>query len=241
MKETTSDSQRSMVRLILFPAVISLAVTALRLVGELRHWSEKWFSPESGGIMPSGFSWLIGITWLAFPFGAYFALKLAAMEQGPSQLARAIKYAVLGLVFMLSGRYLLIPILPTRFPEILVFIWMTMTLAAAIQFFGWPALSRTLLWYGLAARIPVALVMFFAMRGNWDTHYDYVGMPPQFRLGLWPKYVWLGFFPQLVFWVAFTILMGSLSGTIVVALSHRWRPALTTHSFGVSERRSREV
>jgi hypothetical protein len=241
MIEVTSGHRLCIMRLILVPALISLAVTVLRLVGELKHWSEKWFSPDSGGIVPSGLSWLVGITWLALPFGAYFALKLAAMGQGPPQLGRAIKYAVLGLTFLLSGRFLLIPILPTGFPEILVFVWLIMTLAAAIQFFGWPALSRTLLWYGLAARIPVAVVMFFAMRGNWGTHYDYVGMPPQFQLGLWPKYVWLGFFPQMVFWVGFTILMGSLSGTIAVALSHRWRPALPVHGVGVNESRSREV
>jgi len=234
MKGLASESWRSTVRIILLPAAISLAVTALRLAGELKHWSEKWFSPEPRGMVPSGLSWLIGITWLAFPFGAYFALKLAAMGQGPSQLGRAIKYAVLGLVFMLSGHYLLIPILPTPFPQILVFIWLIMTLAAAIQFFGWFALSRTLLWYGLAARIPVAVVMFLAMRGNWGTHYDYVGMPPQFRLGLWPEFVWLGLFPQLVFWVAFTILMGSLSGTIAVALFYGWRPVSPVRGVGIN-------
>jgi hypothetical protein len=234
MKGLASESWRSTIRIILLPAAISLAVTALRLVGELKHWSEKWFNPEPTGMVPSGLSWLVGITWLAFPFGVYFALRLVATGQGPSQIVRAIKYAVLGLIFMLSGHYLLIPILPTPFPQILVFIWLVMTLAAAVQFFGWFALSRTLLWYGLAARIPVAVVMFLAMRGNWGTHYDYVGMSPQFRLGLWSEFVWLGLFPQLVFWVAFTILMGSLSGAIAVSLFYGWRAVSPVCGAGIN-------
>jgi hypothetical protein len=56
-----------------------------------------------------------------------------------------------------------------------------------------------------------------------------VGMPPQFHLGLWPKYLWLGFFPQLVFWVGFTILLGSLSGIIAVAI---WRKRIPTETAG---------
>jgi hypothetical protein len=63
--------------------------------------------------------------------------------------------------------------------------------------------------------------MFLAMRGNWGTHYDYVGMPPQFQMSLLPKFLWLGFFPQLVFWVGFTILTGSLAGSIAAVVISR--------------------
>ena len=63
-------------KLILVPALISLAVTMLRLAGELRGWSPVWFSKDTGGVIPSGMSWVIGITWLAIPFGAYFGWKL---------------------------------------------------------------------------------------------------------------------------------------------------------------------
>jgi hypothetical protein len=41
--------------------------------------------------------------------------------------------------------------------------------------------------YGLAARIPVVVVMFLAMAGNWGTHYDYVGAPEPFQMALWPR------------------------------------------------------
>ena len=67
----------------------------------------------------------------------------------------------------------------------------------------------------------MVLVMFFAMWGNWGTHYDYVGMPPQFQMSLWPKFFWLAFFPQLIFWVGFTIVMGSLTGSFADAWIQR--------------------
>ena len=76
-------------RLIMIPALISLAMTLLRLAGELGHWSEKWFSTETGGTTPHGVSWLFGITWLAAPFGVYFALKLVKAQERPASAARA--------------------------------------------------------------------------------------------------------------------------------------------------------
>jgi hypothetical protein len=72
--------------------------------------------------------------------------------------------------------------------------------------------------YGLAARIPVAAVMFLAMAGAWGTHYDYVGMPRHFQMPFWPRYLWLALVPQLVFWVAFTVLLGGIGGVLVAAL-----------------------
>ncbi len=207
-------------RLILVPSLVSLAVTLLRLAGELRHWSPAWFSPETGGITPSGLSWVIGITWLVVPFGAYFALRLLAAGRGPAvALWKALLLVAVGLALVLGGRWL-IPAL--GFPRYLIFIWLYMAIAAAIQFLGWPPLARTLFYYGLAARIPVVVIMFFAMVYNWGTHYDYVGMPPQFSMELLPRFLWLAFFPQLIFWLSFTILMGTASGVCAAAIGGRF-------------------
>jgi len=38
-------------------------------------------------------------------------------------------------------------------------------------------------------------------------------------LGLIAKYLWLGFVPQLVLWVAFTILAGMLLGTVAAGIA----------------------
>ena len=62
------------------PAVITLAVTLLRLVGELQGWSPLLFNREAGG----GGA-LVGISWLVPVFGAWFGWKLA----GPARARRA--------------------------------------------------------------------------------------------------------------------------------------------------------
>ena len=209
-------------RLIRGPSLIALGVTLLRLVGERGHWSERWFSPATGGIVPQGMSWLFGITWLAIPFGAYFALRLARAGEGPRRPWRALAWPLAGLVVLfVVGR--LAWRLPLPFPPILIIVWLVMAIGAALAWVGWPALGRTLLAYGLASRLPVIVVMFLAMRGNWGTHYDYVGVPFALQLSFWPRFFWLAFFPQLVFWVGFTILIGTLAGSLAIVLLMRTR------------------
>ena len=66
----TSNSRISITQLIFVPSLITLAVTLLRLVGELQNWPSVLFSREAGGGLA-----IIGITWLALVFGVYFALK----------------------------------------------------------------------------------------------------------------------------------------------------------------------
>jgi hypothetical protein len=192
-------------------------VTLLRLTGELLRWSEAWFSTATQGVAPSGWSWLIGITWLPIPFGAYFAWKLSASGQGPEGSPfRSLAWALAAVGVVLLGRSYRPPL---PFPQILLFIWGSMIPAAVLAYRGWPVLGRTLLAYGFAVRIPVAGIMFLALMGRWGTHYDYVGMPPEFQMGLWRGFFWLAFFPQLVFWVLFTVVVGSLSGSLAAVVA----------------------
>jgi hypothetical protein len=191
------------------------------LTGELQHWSAKWFSSETGGIIPQGVSWVFGITWLAAIFGIYFAIKLARAGQGPRSLGKAAVFAGLGIVIFLVFSPIVARIhsaFNVDFPQILIFIWLFWILAGVLQYFGWPELFKVLLLYGYAARIPVAIVMFFAMLGNWGTHYDYVGMPPRFSMSPVPRFLWLAFFPQLVAWVGFTITLGAVAGILAIAV-----------------------
>lgn len=216
MAEETPTTRLSTRQLILVPAIITLGVTLLRLVGELQHWSKVWFNPEPGG----GFA-VVGIVWLAPVFGIYFALKLVAAGEGPRSVGWALRFAVLGVLVVLVGAFLPLTFrLHLSFRQELIYMWATAVLAAVVTFPGWPALFKALLAYAYAARIPVAIVMFFAFRGNWGTHYD--ALPPNFpALGLWPKYLLLGLFPQLIFWVGFTIVTGSLFGTVAGAIGRR--------------------
>jgi apolipoprotein N-acyltransferase len=89
----------------------------------------------------------------------------------------------------------------------------------AIGILAWPALGRTLIAYGLAARIPVALLMLVAMLGNWGTHYDARPSSPQMSaLGWW---VGIGLVPQLFFWIWITIVFGALFGIVAAAIARR--------------------
>ena len=103
--------------------------------------------------------------------------------------------------------------------------------AGAIWLFpAWPSLFKALVAYGFAARIPVAIVMFFAISGKWGTHYD--APPPGFpsEMAFWPTYLHIALLPQLVFWVMFTVLIGALFGAIVAAIAGRGRKVATDES-----------
>ncbi len=222
MTDSSESLTSGRIRMILVPGIITLAVTLLRLSGELGHWSERWFSTETGGIVPRGVSWFFGITWLAAVFGAYFAWRLSRTAQGPRSLGRAALFAALGVLVFLGFRPIVAwihAVSKIGFPEILIFLWLFWVLAGVLQYFGWPELFKLLLLYAYAARIPVAIVMFFAMLGNWGTHYDYVGMPPEFSMSPVPRYLWLAFFPQLVAWVGFTITLGAVTGILAAAVA----------------------
>jgi hypothetical protein len=219
---TNSDSL-STKRLILVPAIISLAVTALRLVGELEHWSKTYFNTEVGG----GGA-IIGITWLAPLFGMYFAIRLAARE-GPRSALRAIGFGLLGGVIMVGSvpaQRLVFPS-PPSFQARLLYIWAMFALAGLVTLPGWPRLWKTLLAYAYAVRIPVVIIMFFAFRGAWGTHYD--ALPSDFTgTSLISKWLWLGFFPQLILWVGYTLASGMLFGGIAGAVARLFHPVRAT-------------
>ncbi len=208
-------------RAALLPALVALAVTLLRLTGELRGWSETWFSRATGGLVPaSAVGWIVGITWLALPFGAWFAWRLARSGVVKPRAGRAVRIAVLALVVLYGGGRLL-TVVRIGFPAFLFAIWGVAVVAAIVAWSAWPALGRVLLAYGVLSRAVVAVVMFLAMRGQWGTHYDYADAPGVRELPLGTAYVLFAFLPQLVFWVGYTIVLGMLAGTVVVAATGR--------------------
>src|SRR4030095_4240284 len=222
MAETTSNNRTPIARIILVPSVITLVITLLRITGELRHWSPKMFNRSAGG----GGA-LVGITWLVLIFGVYFALKLASDGKGPAGVGRSIGMAVLGLVVMAGGGF--IAAAPqVNVPGKLVIGLLLFAAAIALQFRTWPALSKALLAYGYAARIPVVIVSFFAIRGNWGTHYD--ALPPGLReTSFWTRYIQTALVPQLIFWVAFTVVVGTLFGSIAAAIRSRQKVGVPAH------------
>lgn len=222
MAEPYSGARPSIMRLIAIPALITLGVTALRLVGEHQHWSKLFFNPSAGG----GGA-IVGISWLPFIFGPYFAIKLVGAGQGPKSTGKAIGFAVLGLAVMFLGGFVAFgPKLV--FPGKVAVGYLIMAAAALLQLNPWPALGKALLAYGYAARIPVAIVMYLAIKGSWGTHYDAFGPNYKGSMDFWPKFSAIGLEPQLIFWVAFTVIFGALFGTIAAAIARRGKPATQT-------------
>jgi hypothetical protein len=216
----TSDV--SIKKLILVPAVITLAVTLLRLTGERMHWSKALFNPTAGG----GGA-IVGIAWLVPVFGIYFGLKLARAGLAPAAVGPAIGYSFLGFAVMpaLGFAAVKLGLSPQGFGAFAVFIVLAIV-GAVIAYRGWPALGRTLLAYGLAARVPVAIVMLVAILGNWGTHYDVA--PPNFpAMSPIAKWLLIGLLPQLTIWIWFTIAVGGLFGVIAVAATGRARRPAT--------------
>lgn len=218
MADTTSGKTNTL-QLILWPALITLAITILRLVGELNNWSPLFFSREAGGHLA-----LVGISWLPLIFGPYFAVKLVHRGEGAASVGKAIGAALGGLVPIVLGAILSLPRANHEAPLALLLIGsLIMLLGAFIPGMGWRALGKSLLAYALAARIPVLIVMFVAMNGNggqgWGTHYDV--LPPFMagvQMSVLRKWFEIGVVPQLTFWIAWTVVVGSLLGSIVAAL-----------------------
>jgi hypothetical protein len=212
MEETKSVSITSLVTI---PALITLGITILRLVGELEHWPKPWFSAAAGG----GGA-IVGISWLPIIFGPYFALKLAGAGDRPASFGKAIGFALLGLVLLFLGG-LVAEASFAHHPTLALIGLLLMLASAFIPGIGWRSLGNALLAYAFAARIPVLIVMLLAMLANggkgWGTHYDVA--PPNFPAqSLGAKFLHLAVYPQMTLWIGWTVVLGSILGVIVAAI-----------------------
>jgi len=215
MSAETSEGRVSIGKLILVPAVITLAVTIIRLVGELQHWNKALFNPEAGGPLS-----LVGIIWLVPVFGIYFAVKLGGAGAGPSKVGRVFLFVLLAILVNAAGIAIGVALKLQAGPAFLILSSVANLISVLVMAKPWPALFKALLAYGLAARIPVAILMLFAIRGNWGTHYD--AAPPNLPEMSWlMKWVLIGVLPQMCLWIAATVILGSLFGAIAALFTSR--------------------
>lgn len=204
-----------LLRLVLWPALLTLAVTLLRLAGELRGWSPSVFSRlPGGGLSP------LGIAWLAPVVGFYLGWRLerAGVRTPPPARALGVPAAALAVGFLLASllEHVLKPSWTANFA-----LWAAVALGVgAAAFAAWPALGRVLLAYAAAARVPVAAVMAVAIWRNWGTHYDLPppGFTPMLPLRRW---LWTGLLPQATVWVAWTMATGALAGALGARAARR--------------------
>jgi len=207
----SEPSRLPVLRLVLVPAVITLAVTLLRLAGELLQWSPRLFNREAGG----GGA-LVGIVWLIPLFGIYFALKLAAAGEGPVSAGKVVGWALMGFVLntvLGFGSFAVFKNPVTQLGIFTVTSWAAIFVARP----GWPALWRVLLVYGFAARIPVLVVMYLAIFGAWDSHY--AKPRPDFpAMGPWGLFFWTALLPQFSVWIYLTVVGGMVFGGLALAI-----------------------
>ncbi len=212
MAESTSESSLDIRGLILVPTLFTLGITFLRLGGELAHWSPRFFSTAAGGGAA-----IVGISWLPIIFGPYFAVKLSKSGYGAPSATKAIGWSLLGIIIFVAAMFVGFgPKL--KFPGRELVGYLLLALAASVVSLGWQALFRVLLAYGYAARIPVAIVMFLAIRGHWGTHYDVISPVYRGSHTFLDIYVKIAFLPQMIMWIAYTVLVGALFGSIVASL-----------------------
>jgi len=207
-----TESRPSIKELILVPSAITLAITLLRLVGELQNWGPPLFNKAAGG----GGA-LIGISWLILVFGAVFGWRLTRAGHGAASPLKVSGLAfVIGLVVgfgsfgigQLAG--------PNGFFGAFI---LGSIVAVVLTKSLWPELWQALLAYAFAARIPVALLMLVAIMGNWGTHYDVP--PPGFPDAYSPfvKWVLIGLLPQMTIWIYMTVIGGLVTGGIAGAVA----------------------
>ncbi|MFK7740488.1 MAG: hypothetical protein AB8H80_09190 [Planctomycetota bacterium] len=199
----------TMLGLIIGPIAITAVVSIARLTCEV----QGWIPPTSGGALNP-----LGISWLAFVFGAWFAIRLR--KNGSAPRARpAWLFAVLLLLGVIAA-------IPWQFAPLLsetadgdssqrlrsaVLTLVVIVASAGLATFAiWPRLAWTLLCYAFGARATVFLITWVAKSQNWDTHYTKFG-PSGIECDL-PSTLIATATAQGGFWIPFTIVCGSALG-----------------------------
>lgn len=211
-----SGSRVGVFSLVLIPALLTLIVTVVRVVGELQGWDPKFFSTEPGGGMA-----LVGITWLVLLFGCWFGWRLR--RGGAPFKGRAAALYLLGIGVFAGGVFGLIKAGLVSFPTAeapgelvgIEYLLGLMGVGALLAIIAWPRLTATLMLYGVLARIPVVVVTYLDLERGWDTHYG--EMPPGADTA--DPFLALSL-AQVTLWpFVFTPLVGGLFGCLGAALA----------------------
>lgn len=206
------DSKPSLLRLILWPTIVTLLVNVARLVVE----QQKAGTTQSGG---AGY-WL-GITWLVFLFGGWFGWQLRRQGSAPT-LRPAWAWSLVALLVIAGTVVWQFSSIdrtdsrPEALPPVRTAVLTIIAVAvplALLQFAVWRRLAVAMLLYGVIARATVVGLTWLAKYQGWDTHYTKFG-PGGIQVDMEATMV-SATIAQFGFWVAFTIVGGVLAGSIV--------------------------
>ncbi len=201
-----------MSRAVIVAGIITLALTAVRLYGELEGWDPKHFNREAGGGMA-----LVGIAWLVPIFGLWFGARLARNGRGPAKKGRAIAMPLIGFALAAGVFALQFKVLKLEGNAASMLFWVTGPVCALFGVFAWPALAGTNFGYGLLARLPIVAITYWAVSRGWDVHYvktqnaTIAEADKAFALSM----------AQVAIWIPFTILVGGFFGGIAAAMTRK--------------------
>ncbi len=199
--------------IVLRLALLSLAITLLRLAGELLGWSPRYWNRAPGGPSPLGIAWLIPLV------GFYLGWRLRKAGVRPTSLPQAALQPALALVVVFSVLPLVARMRTAQHMPTLAWpTWLSLWALAAVLVIvtaslAWPAIGRPLLAYAFLARAPVAAAMALAMWRRWPTHYG--TSPPGFPTMPWlERWLWTGLLLQFTVWIAITMAVGVSCGVL---------------------------
>jgi hypothetical protein len=195
--------------------LISLAITAARLAGELGEGPPWLFGRAAGG----GGA-LVGIGWLMPVAGAWLGWRLAR-DGAPGPRAGALRRVLLAIAGVAVVFVVARLLLPVGFGTFL-FAAAALPAFAVVAWRAWPELARPLLLFALAQRVPILVVTVLAVRGAWGTHYELLapGSPPMSDAARTAVLCTA----QLCLWLPLTLLLGGLAGLLAARGAARGVP-----------------
>jgi hypothetical protein len=213
-----STTPTTTLRLLLWPTLITLVVSVLRLVLEV----QGTVSPQTGGAFHP-----LGITWLVFVFGAWFGWRLSRSGSAP-RLGMAPLWSLLALLALVGaamwqfGGVDRTVQTEAEFEKLRGAVLTVVAIASAVAlltFAIWTRLAFTLLLYAIPARLTVLVLTWLAKVNEWDTHYTKFG-PAGIQRDL-GNTLTSASLAQLGFWIPFTIVAGGLAGSLAGLLGRR--------------------
>jgi hypothetical protein len=203
-----SNSPASLPRAVGIAAAVTLAVTLVRLLGEMQQWAPRVFDVRPGGGLSP-----FGITWLVLPFGFWFGRRLALVGQRPRSTAAACVWLLLGIALGVAGFVgAFVVTLDWRMRSLLANT--AAVLAGLLAFRAWPRAYVVLAAYGALARLPVIVVQYVSIECGWLNHFAKgpPGSDPQHALLL------LLTAAQCLLWpLGWTTLVGGLAAVLGAA------------------------
>lgn len=209
--------------LVVVPAILTLVVTVVRLVGELKGWSPLLFGTPTA----DGANAIVGISWLIFVFGYWFGFRVQRSGAGVARPGKTLLLSLLPIAILFGGfaacEKLGLVSMPTpEAPgEVKGLAWFlgVSAVAALTAMVIWFRIGVILLVYALLARLPVVVVTWFAIERGWETHH--VKLPPEMTAPpADERFLWLAM-PQVTFWPVITIVFGTAMAALGALIAGR--------------------